>query len=108
VRSRAEELRGGHRVSARLHPDAKHSAVLVDRAPQKVDHAVDPEEDFIEMPFVAGRGPAPAQPVGVDLPTFAHHCRMDSSLITTPRCSINSSPSRKLSGTGDTATRRGR
>jgi hypothetical protein len=42
--------------------------VLVSRATQKVDHAVDPEEDFIEMPFVAGPCPAPAEPVGVDLP----------------------------------------
>ena len=43
--------------------------MLVDRAPQVVDRAVDPDEDFIEMPFVAGPGaPAPAQPVGIDLP----------------------------------------
>jgi len=26
------------------------------------------DDDFIEMPFVARPGPAPAQPVGVDLP----------------------------------------
>jgi hypothetical protein len=42
--------------------------MLVDRAPQEVDRAVDPDEDFIEMSFVARPGPAPAQPVGVDLP----------------------------------------
>ena len=41
---------------------------LVDRAPQEVDRAIDPDDDFIEMPLVARPGPAPAQPVGVDVP----------------------------------------
>ena len=31
-------------------------------------------------------------------PNVAHHCRMVWSLTTTPRCNINSSTSRKLSG----------
>ena len=37
----ADELYGGHRVSARLHQDVEQFAVLVDRAPQDVDGAVD-------------------------------------------------------------------
>jgi hypothetical protein len=28
---------------------------LVDRAPQEVDRAIDPDDDFIEMPLVASR-----------------------------------------------------
>ena len=39
--------------------------MLVDRTPQVVDRAVDPDEDFVEVPFVAGAGAAPAQLVGV-------------------------------------------
>jgi hypothetical protein len=42
--------------------------MLVDRAPPVVDRAADPDDDFIEMPRVARPGPAPAPPVGVDLP----------------------------------------
>jgi hypothetical protein len=38
--------------------------VLVDRAPQVVDRAVDPDEDFIEMPFVAGPCANPSAHVG--------------------------------------------
>jgi hypothetical protein len=41
--------------------------MLVDRAPQEVDRAGEPEDDFLERPCVARPGPAPAQPVGVDL-----------------------------------------
>ena len=64
----AEELLGGHRVSAWLDQDVEHIAVLIDRAPQVVDRAVDADEDLVEVPFVAGPGLAPAQPVGVELP----------------------------------------
>ncbi len=56
------------------------------------------DDDFIEMPRVAGPGPAPAQPVGVDLPELRAPLPDGSSLTTTPRCNINSSSSRKLSG----------
>jgi hypothetical protein len=68
----AEELFGGHRVSAWLDQDVEHIAVLVDRTPQVVHRAVDPDEDFIEVPFVAGPGLAPTQPVGVE-----RHCHIN-------------------------------
>jgi hypothetical protein len=42
--------------------------VLVDRAPQVVDRAVDADEDLVEIPFVAGLGSTLAQLVGVCLP----------------------------------------
>ena len=74
----AEELLGGQRVSAWLDQDVEHIAVLVDRAPQVMDRAVDPDKDFIEMPFVAGPGLAPAQPVGVGLAELRAPGRMVS------------------------------
>ena len=52
-------------VAARLHQYVQHVAVLVDRAPQVVLLAVDLHEHFIEVPAVAGAGPAAAQPAGV-------------------------------------------
>ena len=47
---------------------AEHVAVLVDRAPQVMDGAVDLDENLVEVPFVAGAGSAPAQLVGVVRP----------------------------------------
>ena len=64
----AEELLGGHRVSARLDQNVEHVAVLVDRAPQVLLCAVDLDEHLIEVPFVAGPRAPPAQLVGVGLP----------------------------------------
>ena len=64
----AEELLGGQRVSAWLDQDVEYGAVLVDRAPQVVDRAVDADEDLVEVPPVTGLGSAPAQLVGVGLP----------------------------------------
>ena len=46
-------------VSLRLHQDVEHLAVLVDRTPQVMGGAVDPDEHLIEMPLVAGAGTAP-------------------------------------------------
>jgi hypothetical protein len=67
---RAEESFGGHRISAGLDQNVEHVAVLVDRAPQVVLGAVDPDEHFVAVPFVTGPWPASAQPAGVGLPEF--------------------------------------
>jgi len=67
---RAEESFGGHRISAGLDQNVEHVAVLVDRAPQLVLRAVDPDEHFVAVPFVTGPWPASAQPAGVGLPEF--------------------------------------
>ena len=64
----AEELLGGLGIPARLDQDVEYVAVLVDRAPQVVDFAVDPDEDLVEVPFVAGAGAPTAQLIGVGLP----------------------------------------
>ena len=42
--------------------------MLVDRAPQVPQPAVDPDEHLVEVPLVAGARAPPAQLVGVDLP----------------------------------------
>jgi hypothetical protein len=64
----AEELLCGHRVSARLHQNVEHVAVLVDRAPQVPLCAVDLDEHLIEVPFVAQPRTTTAQLVRVLLP----------------------------------------
>ena len=64
----AEELLGGQRVSARLHQDVKHIAVLVDRTPQVPLCAVDLHKHLIQVPLIAGAWAPPAQLVGVGLP----------------------------------------
>ena len=50
----AEESFDGHRISAGPDQNVEHVAVLVDRAPQVVPRAVDPEEHFVAVPFVTG------------------------------------------------------
>jgi hypothetical protein len=47
-----------------LHEDVERDAVLVDRAPEIMLLAVDPEKDLIQVPDVAWPGPPPAQLVG--------------------------------------------
>src|ERR1700756_4071950 len=64
----AEESFGGHRISAGLDQNVEHVAVLVDRAPQVVLRAVDPDEHFVAVPFLTGPWAASAQPAGVGLP----------------------------------------
>ena len=64
----AEELLGGHRVSARLDQNVEHVAGLVDRAPQVPLCAVDLDEHRIQVPFVAQPPTTTAQLVRVLLP----------------------------------------
>jgi hypothetical protein len=49
----AKELLGGVLVAPALHQDIQHVVVLVDSAPQVMALAIDGQEDFIKMPFVA-------------------------------------------------------
>ena len=48
-------------VAPALHQDIEYDAVLIDGAPQVVQLALDPDEDLIEMPFVARARTTPAQ-----------------------------------------------
>lgn len=49
-------------------PNVQHVPVLVDGAPQILPLTVDREEYLVEVPRIAGAGPAATQPVGVGLP----------------------------------------
>jgi hypothetical protein len=57
---RAEELLGGHSVSAGLDQDVEDVAVLVDGAPEVVVLSVYPDEHLVHMPLVTRSGPPPA------------------------------------------------
>ena len=50
-----------------LNEDVEHDAVLIHGAPQIVLHSPDPDEDFVEVPFVSWPGPAAAQTAGKGL-----------------------------------------
>ena len=58
-----EALRSGG-ISAALHEDIEHDPVLVDSPPEITLLAVDPDENLIHVPGVAGTGPAAAQLLG--------------------------------------------
>jgi hypothetical protein len=48
-------------AAAGLHQNVKHDAVLMDGAPEIMLFPVDPNEDLVQMPFVARARPTPAQ-----------------------------------------------
>ena len=48
-------------VPRRLDQNINHSAVLIDRSPKIMLHAVDLEEDLVQKPFVAQLGPSSLQ-----------------------------------------------
>ena len=52
----AKEPDGGKSISLRLHENIKDNAILINRSPEVAGDAADLEEDFIQMPFVAGPG----------------------------------------------------
>src|SRR5579859_1273169 len=61
-------LRNKHKP-LRLHqtgstPDVEHNAVLINGAPEIVLHALDPDEDLVHVPLVAGWWPTTPQAVG--------------------------------------------
>ena len=44
---------GRGRFPRPLHQDVEHDPMLIHRAPEVVQHAIDPQEDLIEAPDVA-------------------------------------------------------
>ena len=50
-----------------LNEYVEHNALLIHGAPQIVLHTLDPDEHFIEVPFVSRPGPAAAQTAGKGL-----------------------------------------
>jgi hypothetical protein len=53
-----------HGIAPGLNQDIEHNAMLIDGAPKAVLHALDPDEDFVHVPFVAWSRPASSQPIG--------------------------------------------
>jgi hypothetical protein len=51
-------------VTAWLHQDIEDDAVLVHGAPEIMQVALNPDEDFIEVPLIAWSGPTAAQAIG--------------------------------------------
>ena len=48
-------------IAAGLDQNIKYDAVLIDGAPEIVQLALDPNEDFVQVPFVTRPGPTPAK-----------------------------------------------
>lgn len=51
-----KETPGSFGVSARLHKDIQHVPVRIHRPPQRLLHAVDQNDDFVQMPLVGSSG----------------------------------------------------
>jgi hypothetical protein len=69
-----EEPLGGTPVPPILNQDVQHHAMLIYRAPEIMQHAVDAQKHLIEVPGVARLRPAPPQLTGelrTELPTPA-------------------------------------
>ena len=59
-----EEALRGVGIVPGLNEDVEHNAILIDRAPKVVLHALDPDEHLIEVPLVSWPRPAAAQAIG--------------------------------------------
>jgi hypothetical protein len=64
----AEEFLRSLLVPPALHQDIEDVPVLVDGTPEIVPCPIDGEEDFIQMPFVAGSGTPAPKLIGIGLP----------------------------------------
>jgi hypothetical protein len=62
VQQTLEEALGSRAVSSILHQNVEYHPVLVDRAPQIVQHTADADEHLIQVPGIAGLRSSPAQP----------------------------------------------
>src|SRR6476660_6320268 len=47
-----------------LNEDVEHNAILIDSAPEVMLHALDPDEDFVQVPLIPWPRPVTAQAVG--------------------------------------------
>ena len=58
-----EEARRRLGIAPGLDEDVEHNAILIDGAPEIMLHALDPDEDLVHVPLVAGSWPAAAQAI---------------------------------------------
>src|SRR5689334_15377498 len=65
-----EESLGRIRVPPVLHQNVEHDAVLVHRAPEIMQSAVDPDEHFIQVPDITGSRSPPPKPAREGLAEF--------------------------------------
>ncbi len=65
-----EEALGGFRIAPFLNQDVQRNTILINGAPEIVLHALDPNEDLVQVPLVARSGSAAAQAVSKALAEF--------------------------------------
>jgi hypothetical protein len=65
-----EEALGGFRIAPFLNQDVQRNTILINSAPEIVLHALDPNEDLVQVPLVARSWSAAAQAVGKVLAEF--------------------------------------
>jgi len=66
----AKEALRGVGIPPWLNEDVEHDAVLIDRSPKIMPHALDPDEHLIKVPLVTGSWSAAAQVIGKALCEF--------------------------------------
>ena len=59
-----EEALGGFRIAPFLNEDVQRNTMLINSSPEIMLHALDPNKDLVQVPFVARVGSAAAQAVG--------------------------------------------
>ena len=59
-----EEALRGVAIAPSLNQDVEHNTILIDRAPKVLLHALDPDEDFVQVPLVPWPRALAAQAVG--------------------------------------------
>jgi hypothetical protein len=59
-----EEALRGVAIAPGLNQDVEHNTILIDRSPKVLLHALDPDEDFVQVPLVPWPRPVAAQAVG--------------------------------------------
>jgi hypothetical protein len=60
----SEEALGGVGIAPVLNKDVEHNAILINGTPKVVLHALDPDEYFVEVPFVPGARSTAAEAIG--------------------------------------------
>ena len=73
-----EEALGGFRIAPFLNQDVQGNTLLINSSPEIMLHALDPNKDLVQVPFVARVGSAAAQAVGKPPPNFLHQRRIVS------------------------------
>ncbi len=92
----AEKLLGCSLIPPALDQDIQHSSMLIDGAPQVGGFALDGQEHFVQMPFIARLRPSSTSLVGILLTERTRPTSHGFIASETPRAAISSSTSRKL------------